>query len=146
MGDFNALSRYSSQGSSSRSPLNLGYYSEDYTAEAWAGIKAKRAASRWEAPATELTDLLRSRDYYDVSLEPSTYQQESDEEDDEDQDEIYTPAWTCWAGTRIDYAWISPSFRQKEVLGSGKKAKLVVAQACTNLSDHRALLLSLPRS
>lgn len=115
---------------------------EDYTDEEWQRLGTTRAAASWEAPLSEVTDLLVQRGYYNVPLDNLLALNDEGKEEDkeEDEPEAFTERWTCWAGTRIDYAWSTNALRQKV---SDDGLQLAVVRPSFQHSDHRALLLTL---
>jgi len=120
----------------------------DYTEEGWHRVAAIRTASRWEAPISEATDMLRARGYHEVPMTITPAATENEEcgggggGGGDAYIEVHTEKWTCWAGTRVDYAWISAALL--EHLGtSGASVHLTAVHSSLTISDHRPLLLTL---
>jgi endonuclease/exonuclease/phosphatase family metal-dependent hydrolase len=126
---------------------------EDYDDGEWERIGVRRQGARLDPPSAEATELLRRLGYTDVRHTTTTAHDHNDEDDarnkaddeagdddDDDDDEeveVHTEGWTCWAGTRVDYAWLSNDLQRAVV-----DARLRVVPDLT-VSDHRPLLLSL---
>lgn len=95
----------------------------DYGAEELARIRAHRQKSRWEPPMGDVTATLEQAGWVDL------YRLGRDSDKAIARDGDHCEGATCWAGTRIDYLWAAPSFREH--------ARLVGCErVLSDVSDH----------
>jgi len=100
VGDFNALCR------------------EDYDEDQWNKLVSIRAKNRWEPPKSLLTKRLSELGYVDSlrCAESATHETSGSFLEGfkgTTPPEVYSDVATCWAGTRIDYLWLSKDLKAK---------------------------------
>jgi endonuclease/exonuclease/phosphatase family metal-dependent hydrolase len=110
----------------------------DYDAAALERIRAVREQNWWEAPAFDVAAALSARGFHDLwrlARESGPERLATFEGAG-----AYGDIGTCWAGTRIDYVWASPSF--------GERARLVACErAASTASDHLPVVVEIaPRA
>jgi endonuclease/exonuclease/phosphatase family metal-dependent hydrolase len=98
----------------------------DYPPDVLAQIAAHRAATQWEAPAGNVVARMDAWGYVDaLRLSRNTSGPLPPE-----------LARTCWAGTRIDYIWLSTSL-------ASRAAQVDGAVADVDVSDHKPVVVTL---
>ena len=80
---------------------------DDYDDTDWQGIAESRACSGYEMPLHAAIDVMLARGYIDAARRTPHGLQPWQER----QTKMWSRFATCWAGTRIDYVWMSPGWR-----------------------------------